>query len=103
MASEAFKLLAVVDTIVVGIDGSEIDGVFDENLKTEESEFDFVADSAGFPLLEREVEEEGKLKEKGEKVIFTLGPPGRIMTKRFLEYFSVFCFILILRFCGVPL
>ena len=28
--------------------------------------------SMGFPVLEREVEEEGNLKEKGEKVIFTL-------------------------------
>ena len=79
MASETFKLLTVANSIVgLGIAGTECEigaatGVFGKNWETEEPEFPVV--SAGFPLLEREVEEEGNLKEKGEKVIFTTTHP----------------------------
>ena len=81
MASETFKLLTVANSIVgLGIAGAGCEigaatGVFGKNWETEELEFPVT--SAGFPLLEREVEEEGNLKEKGEKVIFTTtNPPG---------------------------
>lgn len=78
MVSETFKLLTLAKSIVGLVAAKDCKtgaatGVLDENW--EDGELEFPVTSAGFPLLEREVEEEGNLKEKGENVILTTAHP----------------------------
>lgn len=75
MASETFKLLTVANSIVglggFGTGDTVVAIGVDLGKNWEIEEFgELAAGSTGFPLLAREVEEEGNLKEKGENVIF---------------------------------